>query len=138
MTKTNKLSCVKVNSFPDVLHFIHNDYAKGDIAVAKSCLALAVDNRYVINEKGEPLLLIWAYRPTLLSPYLELNMIATKYLSVAYVRECREILWEWVDRQTVPVYARCDSAVTGRFLKFMGLTKVNDSYGVYQYEAIRS
>lgn len=136
MTKS-KLIAERITQLPDGFLDILSDRAKTQTyGYLPSCIALSYDNRYVMDEKGTPLLFIWAHRNSFLSRKLELCMITTKYFSKRHVREAKALVKEWLSTQSFPVYARCNAQVTKRFLEFMGFEQIDQLDGVTQYKAV--
>lgn len=136
MTKT-KLIAQKIAWLPDAFWPVISDRAlEVGLAHVNSCIAISYDNRYVTDERGRPLLFIWAHRQSLLSLNLELCMIATKNLKAKHVRAAKELVWDWIKEQRHPIYARCDAPSTRRFLEFMGFTEVEEEGGNARYKAV--
>lgn len=126
-----------VTDVPDELLNHLGEYARTrSIGHLKSCLAVAVDNRYITDGDGRPILLVWGYRPTLLSAYIEMGMVASEYFNARHAKACRPLVWEWIRQQSLPVYAACDTKMTARFLKFIGFTPMEELDGKLKYEAL--
>lgn len=131
-----KIVANRIDSIPESFLDDITDYARRQpLGHLKSAIAISFDNRYVTDNDGRPLLLIWAHRQSFLSLNLELCMIATKHLRPSHMKEAKELIWEWIKQQKYPIYARCDGK-TRKFLEFMGFSKVEELNGAFRYKAI--
>ena len=85
-----------------------------------SLLAMSMDNRYLEDEEGRPLLIIGAFKLDLFSKRVELWMVATTHLGLQHLKECRKLVHEWIAKQDVEVLIRCKTGKPAQFLRVMG------------------
>ena len=98
-----------------------------------SLLAMSYDNRYLWDESG-PLLLIGAFKGSLLSDRVELWMIATSNFKLQHIFRARKMLREWLRTQSDRITARTANCSAEQFLRYMGFVKVETQgeYTIYE------
>ena len=107
-------------------------------AFVNSCIAISHDNCYVTDERGTPLLFVWAHRNSLFSVSLELCAVVTRHLKAKHARECRKKVRAWIRTQPYEIYGRCSGdPKTKRFLEFMGFEFYEELEGITRYKAVK-
>ena len=132
---SGKLIARRVDSLPEEFYATIRDKTQPTRHI-QSCIAISLDNRYVTDQEGKPLLFIWAHRNSLLSRKVELAMIATEHFNIRHAREGKRLIWDWIAEQSVSVFARCNRPDTRRFLDFLEFTKVEELEGTINYKAV--
>ena len=110
-----------VVTFPPELLEEANALAKAaGFSMLSSYLAMSPENAYVREDDGRPLLLVGAFRPSFLSSYKEVWLVASIHFRAWHVKESRKLLWEWLREQDLDIFVRCAQPQAARFAEIMG------------------
>jgi hypothetical protein len=111
----------RVTEFPyEVLAIANEHVLMSSPKTLSSLLAMSIDNRYLKDEEGNPLLIVGAFRLNYFSQRVELWMVATKYFGLQHLKECRRLIHEWLAEQNLQVIIRCKEGTPAKFLRVMG------------------
>lgn len=121
----------KINYIPQELLDNLNPIACTDIdswtKIAEFVLGLSAEVRYVTDEANRPLLLIGAFRQSLVAKELEIWMLGSSFIRPRFLRDFRKVFLDWRREREEKVFARIRAGQGERFVKFMGFEEVGPS-----------
>lgn len=123
---------------PEMLEDLNEEALRGLDAwfeMQSKITGMSTEVQFVTDEQKRPLLVVGAFRPTLMSSYLEIWVLATKNLQPRHLREGLRKFREWRKNEPRKLYARCRNPAASRFAEFFGFRHVGEEDGVQIYEA---